>query len=63
MELLEPRTRAWMTPDSEERTCRLVMYWRSVLASANPLCEGRRFVRPFRKDAGRHVGGRCNGVF
>jgi hypothetical protein len=35
----------------------LVMHWPSVLASANPLREGQRFVRPSREDAGRH--GRC----
>ena len=39
----------------------LVMHWPSVLASANPLREGQRFVRPFRKDAGGHLCGRRNG--
>jgi len=38
-----------------------VMHWPSVLASANPLREGQRFVRPFRKDAGGHLCGRRNG--
>ena len=32
------------------------MHWPSVLASANPLCEGQRFMRPSRKDAGRSPG-------
>jgi hypothetical protein len=41
----------------------LVMYWPSILASANPLGEGHRFVRPSRKDAGRHLCGLRNGVF
>jgi hypothetical protein len=41
----------------------LVMHWPSVLASANPLREGQRFVRPSRKDAGRHLCGLRNGVF
>jgi hypothetical protein len=39
------------------------MHWPSVLASANPLRKGQRFVRPSRKDAGRHLCGRRNGVF
>jgi hypothetical protein len=39
------------------------MYWRSVLTRANPLREGQCFLRPFRKDAGRHLCGRRNGVF
>src|SRR5262249_54187401 len=39
------------------------MHWLSVRASANPLREGRRFVRPSRKDAGRHLCGRRNGMF
>jgi hypothetical protein len=33
----------------------LVMHWPSVPASANPLREGQRFVRPSRKDAGCHL--------
>jgi hypothetical protein len=37
--------------------------WSSVLASANPLRKGYRFVRPSRKDAGRDLCGRSNGVF
>jgi hypothetical protein len=41
----------------------LVMHWRSVLASANPLREGQRFLRPSRKDAGGHLCGLRNGVF
>jgi len=41
----------------------LVMHWLSVLASPNPLREGQRFARPSRKDAGRHLCGRRNGVF
>jgi hypothetical protein len=41
----------------------LVMQWPSVLASANPLREGHRFMRPSRKDAGRHLCGRRNGLF
>jgi hypothetical protein len=41
----------------------LVMHWPSVLASGNPLGKGQRFVRPSRKDAGRNLCGRCNGVF
>jgi hypothetical protein len=41
----------------------LVMHWSSLLASANPLRKGRRFLRPSRKDAGRDFRGRCNGVF
>jgi hypothetical protein len=41
----------------------LVMHWPCVLASANPLREGQRFVRPSRKDAGRHLCGLRNGVF
>ena len=41
----------------------LVMHWLSVLASANPLREGQRFVRPSRKDAGRYLCGLRNGVF
>ena len=41
----------------------LVMHWPSMLASANPLREGQRFVRPFCKDASRHLCGRRNGVF
>src|SRR5215831_1758835 len=39
------------------------MHWPSVLASANPLREGQRFVRPFRKNAGRDLCGRRNGAF
>src|SRR5215831_1642749 len=39
------------------------MHWPSILASANPLCEGQRFMRPSRKDAGRHLCGRRNGLF
>ena len=42
---------------------RLVMHWPSVLASANPLRKGQRLVRPSRKDAGRDLCGRRNGVF
>jgi hypothetical protein len=42
---------------------RLVMHWPSVLTSANPLRKGQRFVRPSRKDAGRDLCGRRNGVF
>jgi hypothetical protein len=41
----------------------LVTHWPSVLASANPLCKGQRFARPSRKDAGRDLRGRRNGVF
>src|SRR5215469_9772255 len=41
----------------------LVTYWPSVLASANPLREGQGFVRPSRKDAGRHLCGLRNCVF
>jgi len=41
----------------------LVMHWPSVLASANPLREGQRFVRPSRKDAGRHRCSLRNSVF
>src|SRR6516165_10054355 len=41
----------------------LVMHWPSVLASANPLRKGQRFVRPSRKDAGRDLCGRRDGVF
>jgi hypothetical protein len=39
------------------------MHWPSVLASANPLRERQRFVRPSRKDAGRHLCGCRDGVF
>jgi len=39
------------------------MHWPSVLASANPLRKGQRFVRPSRKDTGRDLCGRRNGVF
>jgi hypothetical protein len=41
----------------------LVMHRPSALSSANPLRKGQRFVRPSRKDAGRHLCGRRNGVF
>ena len=41
----------------------LVMHWPSVLASANPLRKGQRFVRPSRKDTGRDLCGRRDGVF
>jgi hypothetical protein len=50
-------------PRAVVRDAGLVMHWSSVLASANPLREGRRFVRPSRKDAGRHLCGRRDGVF
>src|SRR6516225_8145597 len=39
------------------------MHRPSVLASANPLRKGQRFVRPSRKDAGRDLCGRRDGVF
>src|SRR5215468_2197039 len=39
------------------------MHWPSVLASADPLRKGQRFVRPSREDAGRHLCGLRNGVF
>jgi hypothetical protein len=42
---------------------RLVMHWPSVLASGNPLRKCQRCVRPCRKDAGRDLCGRRNGVF
>jgi hypothetical protein len=41
----------------------LVMHLPPVLASANPLRKGQRFVRPSRKDAGRNLCGRRNSVF
>jgi hypothetical protein len=44
-------------------TRRLVMHWSSILASANQLRKGQRFVRPSRKDAGRDLCGLRNGVF
>ena len=50
-------------PEPSFVTRRLAMYWPSVLPSTNPLREDRRFVRPSRKDAGRHLCGRRNGVF
>jgi hypothetical protein len=46
-----------------DATLGLVMHWPSVLASANPLRKGQRFVRPSRKDAGRDLCGRRNGMF
>jgi hypothetical protein len=39
------------------------MHWPFVLASANLLREGQRFVRPSRKDTGRHLCGSRDGVF
>src|SRR5690348_14474182 len=39
------------------------MHWPFVLASVNLLREGQRFVRPSRKDTGRHLCGSRNGVF
>src|SRR6516225_3414875 len=39
------------------------MHWPSVLSSANPLRKGQCFVRPSRKDAGRDLCGRRDGVF
>jgi hypothetical protein len=47
-----------MTPSRREQSFvarGLVMHWPSVPASANPLREGQRFVRPSRKDAGCHL--------
>jgi len=41
----------------------LVTHWPSVLASANPLRKGQRFVRPSHKDAGRDLCSRCDGAF
>src|SRR5215467_12863474 len=60
-----PRTRAneMDVPRAVVGDARLVMYWPSVLASANPLREGQRFVRPSRKDAGCYLCGLRNGVF
>ena len=38
-------------------------HWSSLVASANPLRKGQRFMRPSREDAGRDFCGRGNGVF
>jgi hypothetical protein len=59
----DPKVSAATRREQSFVTRGLVMHWPSVLASANRLREGQRFVRPFRKDAGRHLCGRRNGVF
>jgi hypothetical protein len=58
----DPKVSAATRREQSFVTRGLVMHWPSFLASANPR-KGQRFMRPSRKDAGRHLCGRRNGVF